>query len=288
LPYFLANEREFGNLSDNECLERLWNDMRCAFPFWKANDEACVPMPVDWRERGRAPAEVFDQILGWFAHKVGKEIWCEKTPMHALHIAAIAEALPTSRFVHIIRDGRDCAASFGRRWGYNARVSIQRWKETIRTARSQGERLGRSRYLEVRFEELTVRPEEVLREICGFLGVGFEDRVLVSSRSAARVRGVDSRSLKPNSGSYRTVFSAREIAKLESQAGSCLYELGYSVDNKSGDADLPRWYVSFHNAITIVGRLRDISRRAKASRSPWKLITSRIRAGIRHVRSNQL
>lgn len=288
LPYFMRRARKYGDLTDDECLERLWNDMRCAFPFWKANDESCVPLPVDWREQGRTPAAIFDEILNWFAGKAGKEIWCEKTPMHALHIAAIAEALPTARFIHIIRDGRDCAASFRRRWGYNARVSIQRWKETIRSARRQATGLDNSRYLEVRFEEMTSRPEEVLRQICDFLEVCFEEGVLVSSRSSARVRGVDSKSLKPNSGSYVTYFSAREIAKLESQAGSCLYDLGYSVENQAGDADLPRWYVSFHNSITIIGRLRDIAKRARNSGAPWKLIASRIRTGIRHVRSNQL
>jgi len=287
LPHFMQNVVKYGDLGDDERFERLWKDMLCAFPFWKANDENCVPLPTDWREQSRTPALIFDWILRWFASKEGKEIWCEKTPMHALHIAAIANALPTSRFIHIIRDGRDCAASFGRRWGYNPRVSIHRWKKTIRSARCQAERLGADRYMEVRFEQLTTQPESVLGDICDFLDVEFEDKVLVSSRTSARMRGVDSKQLKPNSGAYKTHFSPGEIEVLEAQAGSCLNELGYPVAKNKGDTDLSHLYVAFYNSITQIGRLRDIANRARNSRSPWKLIVGRIRSGIGHTRSNR-
>jgi len=288
LPYYMLNVRKYGDLGDDQCLGRLWNDMRCAFPFWKANNEECVPLPADWRERGPTPAFIFDAILSWFAAKAGKSIWCEKTPMHALHVAAIAEALPSARFIHIIRDGRDCAASFERRWRYNSRVSMQRWKDTVRSARRQARGLEDNRYMEVRFEELTSQPEIVLRGVCDFLGVAFEQGVLVSSRSSARMRGIDSNKPKPNSGGYKKVFSPKEIAALENQAGLCLDELGYCVDNPYGDAELSRWYVAYHNFKTQVGRLRDIAHRARSSRAPLRLMVGRIRSGIAHKRSNKL
>jgi hypothetical protein len=288
LPFFMKSKGRYDDPGDDVCVERLWNDMRCAFPFWKANGESCVPLPDDWHLQGRTPAQVFDWILGWFAAAAGKRIWCEKTPMHALHIAEIAESLPASRFIHIIRDGRDCAASFGRRWGYNPRVSVQRWKNTIRAARHQAKGLDRKRYTEVRFEKLTSQPEATLKEICHFLDVEFEEQILISSRSSARMRGVDSKKPTPNSGAYKTYFSSNEIAILEDQAGACLNDLGYAVENRSGDRDLSPLYVGVNNALTRFGRLGDIAKRARHSRSPFKLITSRIQSGIRHIRSNKL
>lgn len=285
LPYFM--QRKNGNLDEDDNLERLWNDMRCAFPFWKANGEECVPLPDNWREAARTPAQVFDCILSWFAAGARKEIWCEKTPMHALHITEIGAALPSSRFIHIIRDGRDCAASFRRRWGYNAKVAVHQWKHTICTARQQAESVGPNRYMEVRFEELTERPDEVFSEICRFLNVDFESRVLESSRTSARMRGIDSKQLKPNSGSYKSLFSASQIEELEELAGSMLDELGYPVMNSTGDSDLSSIYVGVQNALTRFGRMGDIYKRAKSSSKPWKLIMGRIRSGVGHIRSNR-
>ena len=121
LPGFLANPNRYGDLRVDENAKRLWDDMCKSFPFWHANSDTPVPIPDDWRDRERSPSGVFDYILSYFASREGKKIWCEKTPMHALHIGSLSTSFPTSRFVHMIRDGRDCAASFQRRWRYNRR-----------------------------------------------------------------------------------------------------------------------------------------------------------------------
>ena len=157
LPHFMDTDGRYGDLSADENLHRLWQDMCKAFPFWRSNGEVPVPIPENWRDVARSPAEVFDWILRYFAEKQGKSIWCEKTPMHALHVSAIAGALPAARFVHMIRDGRDCAASFRRRWGYDPKVTIFRWRKTIAEARRQARSIAGHLYTEVRFEELTTR-----------------------------------------------------------------------------------------------------------------------------------
>ena len=43
--------------------------------------------------------------------------WVEATPVHLLHLPVIKKAVPDAVFVHVIRDGRDCAVSnASRRW----------------------------------------------------------------------------------------------------------------------------------------------------------------------------
>ena len=288
LPHFIRTASRYGDLSKNENYRRLWDDMRKSFPFWHANGDTPVPLPDDWaNDERRSPHRVFDRILSHFAAQEGKPVWAEKTPMHALHIADLAAGLPNTRFVHMIRDGRDCAASFSRRWRYDPQLTIQRWKQTIGTARDQATSLEDGRYMEVRFEELTVEPEAVLREVLRFLDLPYEAAVLSSKRTAGRMRGIESRVLRPNSGSHRSYFSDAQRAKLERIAGACLHELGYDSDNPSGNKDLNPLWIRISQLRTYAVRLKDVVRRARNSDRPWQLFIGRLRSGWSHIRSNK-
>ncbi len=44
-------------------------------------------------------------------HKKGKPCWGDKTPRYVLENPWLSEAFPKAKFVHIILDGRDVAAS---------------------------------------------------------------------------------------------------------------------------------------------------------------------------------
>ena len=287
LPHFLGTAARYGDLSIDENLHRLWQDMCKAFPFWRSNGEVPVPIPDDWRDAARNPAEIFDWILGYFAEKQHKPIWCEKTPMHALHMASIAERLPTARFVHMIRDGRDCAASFRRRWGYDPKVTIFRWRKTIAEARRQAASIDDGRYTEVRFEELTTEPEPVLRNLLEFLKLDFDGAVLASSRDTGRNRGISSAELRPNSGAFKSFFTAKQLDGLERVAGAMLHELGYEANNPNGNKDLSGFYLQLRQLPTYLARLRDVARRARGSKNPWKLFVGRIRSGLAHLRANR-
>ncbi len=287
LPHFLGTATRYGDLSTDENLHRLWQDMCKAFPFWRSNGEVPVPMPENWRAVAQHPAEIFDWILTYFANKQHKSIWCEKTPMHALHIGPIARSLPKARFVHMIRDGRDCAASFRRRWGYDPKVTIFRWRKTISEARRQAAQIERDRYIEIRFEQLTTEPEPVLRNLLEFLQLGFEPGVLASSRNAGRMRGISSTELRPNSGSFKSFFSPKQLDGLEDIAGAMLSELGYETTNSNGNRDLSKLHLQIRQLPTYLARLRDVARRARRSKNPWKLFVGRIRSGLAHLRANR-
>ena len=137
---------------------------------------------------------VLDAVFLHFAAGEGKQRWCEKTPQHAQHIVALAMRFPAARFIHVIRDGRDCAVSFHRRWKRQPELTVFRWKKMVSVGREQGRRLGAGRYLEVRYEDLTAEPEFALRRICVFLGLPFDrgiariDAALPASRCARRTR----------------------------------------------------------------------------------------------------
>lgn len=281
LPYLLSGLSRFGDLNKDENYRRLWSSVAGDFSFWMANGREPVPMPVDWRERPRTLGHIFDDVMRYFAARDGKSRWCEKTPMHVLHMEQLRGLFPNARFVHIIRDGRDCAASFHRRWHYNPKGAIYRWKNVVAEGRRQGARLGSS-YLEVIYEELTADPESGMARVCRHLGVPFGSEVLRTTRSGHRMGGNESKIIVRNSGTYRRFFSAREVAELEQVAGRRLKELGYPVENPDGDSDpsvwFRRWWELEANAVRVANVMQRKLRQGR--KQPWSQPLRRIRSAL--------
>jgi hypothetical protein len=110
-----------------------------------------------------------------YAARFGKPRWGDKTPNYCLHLGTIEQILPESRFIHIIRDGRDVSLSVrGLHFapGRDMETLASHWVRTINAARLQSRRC--SHYLEVRYEDLVLDTTTVLRKICAFAGLDYD------------------------------------------------------------------------------------------------------------------
>jgi hypothetical protein len=260
-----------------------------SYPFLVANGGAPVTPPTGWRSLQRTPAVVFDYIMSEFAAREGKSRWCEKSPMHVQHISLLAEAFPAAQFIHVVRDGRDCAVSFHRRWGYRPRSTIYRWKRAVNDGRTQGALLGAGSYLEVTFERLTEKPALQLAEVCKFLNVDFVDEILRAGRAASRVKGLSELEIVENSGRYKTYLAPGELSTVERIAGRTLAQFGYATEQPESDYDPPallRKYWLTQDRLRFAARLV-IGKARSPQPFPWRLLASRIRRSLRHVRSER-
>jgi Sulfotransferase family len=62
-----------------------------------------------------APASVQHlRLFGWLCDRLGTRAWVERSGSSLLHMSRLADAFPDARFVHLYRDGRECAYSFSR------------------------------------------------------------------------------------------------------------------------------------------------------------------------------
>jgi hypothetical protein len=194
-------------------------------------------------------------IYAALAARDGKPRWGDKTPVHSTCMPAIAAALPEARFIHIIRDGRDVAASVRELTFAPGDGSIEAiagdWRERITTARTDA--AGLAHYREVRYERLVTEPEAVLRELCDFVELDFDAAMLraheraadmlarlpehrpegatVATRAERSARHVHL--LHPpdptRAGRWRETLTADEVARFELTAGTMLRELGYEL-----------------------------------------------------------
>lgn len=290
IPYYFTKLKEYGDLNDDKNFRALWDEFRSLSCFrwenWR-NGGVAPDLPDDWCHQPRSLATVVDQTIGYFARTQGKQRWCEKTPMYAQHIGALHEIFPDACFIHMIRDGRSCSASFHRRWRYVPERTIYRWRNVIQTARQQAQESG-ARYMEVFYERLTSDPESEMKRVCGFVGVSFQDAVLSPSRKPKHMGSMAEKIVR-SAPRWTTYFRTRQVHRLESIAGKMLTELGYETSVADGDRNPSGLVLRYWT-------LRDYSRRAMGvlweqistpKKQKWDNLGGRIRRAIQQKRSSR-
>jgi hypothetical protein len=290
IPYLMAREQSHGDLSVDANFRALWEEVLALPAFREANGRQPLPLPEDWQEQPRGLSAVLDAVFRRFAAREGKRRWCEKSPQYVQHLPALAHAFPRARFVHVIRDGRDCAVSFHRRWKRQPELTVFRWKKVVSMGREHGRRLGPGRYLEVHYEELTTRPEPALRRICEFLEVPFDPRVLESAQPYLQASGVPQSvgGLRHNSGKWRGYFREHTVERLERIAGRTLAGCGYETRWPDSDQDVARWRRSgWLVAESLRQYAQEIRRKLNGElERPWRVILTKPMTALRHRQHN--
>ena len=190
-----------------------------------------------------------------YAERQGKPRYGEKTPTYVQKMKLIQRALPEARFCHVIRDGRDVTLSVLDRTvrDLTAADVARRWRKKVTKAREDSPAINH--YMEVRYEDLVLDTEPVLRKVCEFFELAWHDDLLsYHERSADRLKemaralpaGGSAKELtverrmathemttKPPSADrvqrWRKQMSEEQRSEFEEVAGDLLAELGYPV-----------------------------------------------------------
>ena len=192
-------------------------------------------------------------FYGLLAAREGKPRWGDKTPNYGLQIPRIRRLVPEARFVHIVRDPRDVVVSVRGEWfraGDDPAAMAADWVRRVEAARAAG--AGEEDFLEIRYEDLVRRPEEVLRRVCTHLELPFDPAMLDYPRQAERrLSALPDRLAIPGGpvvlraerivrhrfllqapaperiGRWRGALDAASVEAVEAAAGPLMRELGY-------------------------------------------------------------
>jgi len=104
----------------------------------------------------------------------------DKQPMYALNVHLLNQLMPETIFVHIIRDGRDVAASWlaaskdwGRVWATgDINAAARAWKLHVTKGR-EAQAFG-DRYIEIRYEDLQTDGVNMLQAVFDRIGLSLE------------------------------------------------------------------------------------------------------------------
>jgi hypothetical protein len=191
--------------------------------------------------------QVYTRVL---ATKPGAVVVLDKTPAYANHVEHIKRLIPQAKFIHLIRDGRDVAASlraasrgWARLWAPGKVESGARlWKSFLLGAR-QAKQFGEDCYLELRYEDLLQKGAPLLLEAFRFIGVAataqqaefiYHGHTFDKMKEGAGVKAFglpDGFFRRGQAGDWRRTFSARERYLFHKTAGDLLCQLGYADDS---------------------------------------------------------
>lgn len=192
--------------------------------------------------------DLIDTVMSAYAASRGKERWGDKTPGYLRYLPMLAHHFPTAQFVHVVRDGRDVAASLPEfRFGPPTAISgAFWWRRAVSLGRRRGHRLLPDRYHEVCLEDLVADPVNVVKTVCAYLGEDYEPAML-DYPERPLPRGHAHRHLaKPPTADLRdwqAGLSRRNRRAVEAVCRPVLATLGYAEVPRSTTASMYAWAV---------------------------------------------
>jgi hypothetical protein len=117
----------------------------------------------------------------------GKQRWGEKTPQHFRYLTSILAAYPHGRIICLLRDPRAIFASLlTTPWNQdNVEGSARNWIDLMNILR---QRSSDSRIRVVKYERLVTEPENVMEELCSWLGEKYTQAMMDRSGLTHRLR----------------------------------------------------------------------------------------------------
>ncbi len=227
----------------------------------------------DWLERWRSEVEVIEE-RGWklglpilwseeelhevlrdflrraytkvLANKPAATHILDKHPGYSAHVATIKKFLPRAKFIHMIRDGRDVAASTlaaHQKMGFGPNDipgAAEKWKCFLRAAQ-EASGFGED-YLEIRYEKFLEGKEETYAQVLEFCHLTsspewIRETLAANTFEKMKERGAspdpntklsDKRYHRGTAGGWRSDFSALDRYQFDRVAGDLLCELGYA------------------------------------------------------------
>lgn len=224
--------------------------------------------------------QLFEKFLEAETKRNGKKIPCEQTPQTLYAIDTILEKIPDARFIIMVRDPREVLLSqkykYRRRklsggkiplreavraWiNYHPVTICKLWKAAADITLSYKENPA---VKIIRFEDLLLRPEETLKNVCTHCDISFSETmfdipVAGSSQSDDSIlkRGIDASKLNQWE---KGGLNNSEISLCLDINGKLMQKFGYKIRPENGNPVMKAWYrnsVPFHLGVALLFNLK--------------------------------
>ncbi len=183
--------------------------------------------------------DLYTEINELLKSRNAKSRLVDKDPRNLENISSINQHFPEAQIIHIIRDPRDVVfsklkANWSSRRPYwlHAMIGEAQMKYGLKSARG----LRPTSYHQLRYEDLLEDPEGVLKGLCGFLDIAFEEGMLRFNDAAKDLVTKEEmqwkkETLKPlmkgNRFKWKEFYSPFQLAVIEAIAKPTMLRFGY-------------------------------------------------------------
>jgi hypothetical protein len=174
----------------------------------------------------------------------------------------INSLFPNTKFIHIIRDGRDVAQSVLKMdWGPNDIIeAAEWWRDHVRLGRCMGKMLPPDRYMEIRYEDLVLDTENNLRRICDFLGLPYavemlnyykNSESLIPAERSSQHYNADAPPMASRTYAWKTSMDKSSVAVFDKYAKTQLQAFGYEANT----VQIPKWKLRLATLKVLLKRM---------------------------------
>lgn len=168
--------------------------------------------------------------------------WAENSPETLLHLPLVKRLIPDALVIHIIRDGRDVAASleklrYVRPFPWEERQNLigagVYWEWIVGRGRASATLLGPD-YLEVHFEDLISSPQDTLDKVGRFIDHKLDyERIQQVAYGSVSKPNTSFKTESPGTGfnpigRWKKSFSPAQLMRFERMLGKTLQDFGYA------------------------------------------------------------
>ncbi|MEQ9370380.1 MAG: sulfotransferase [Coleofasciculus chthonoplastes F3-SA18-01] len=187
----------------------------------------------------------YDKFTQQITQQTGGQRFIEKTPQHVLRLKFLLKHFPNAKFINMFRDGRDGYCSARHHQNVPQGKSIVRyasyWKKCVNVRLRQGEN---DKIFDVKYEELTTNPEQVVRQIMNFLGEEYDARQIepqyysqnrITQDTRQEFRKLSKSIDQSSQERWKKELIESEVQQFHKIAGRELQILGYMEDRLKVD-----------------------------------------------------
>ncbi len=144
----------------------------------------------------------------------GRNKWGDKTPLNTLNLNLLSLVFPTSKYINLIRDGRDVVSSHLKSGIYkNPKHAAWRWNKSLAIAEKFMERIN---ICNIRYEDLVTNPSDEIKKLCAFLKIDYFDNMLeVNKKDLGDVKYHEHHKNIFNEINTNSIGKWRKLSKIE-------------------------------------------------------------------------
>jgi hypothetical protein len=146
-------------------------------PYWRLGGDWYRNIGLTEDQLYAELGSFYGSLFTSYATSRGKSRWGDKTPFHVWHLDLATRMFPDALVIGIVRHPAAVVASMRRRFRRPVAAGIAHWRRSNRQLLHAGAQLG-ERFVLIRYEDLVVSPEPVMRSLLERLGEPWSDVVL--------------------------------------------------------------------------------------------------------------
>lgn len=223
--------------------------------------------------------------------KSGKKIWGDKSPNLQFYSRDIFTLFPEAKMIHIVRDGRATAWSHSVRAHEHILLAAQKWVDGNTAALVNQKLFGSKQHLILKYEDLLRFPEKTANELCDFLEIPFDKKMLVLNSATEERSYVKSRFDTSKINHFRKEIPPKILQKVESIQAPLLRKFGYDLvflktEKKAAPLSVFNWMrFRFSDAVRMLfrnKRMGMIDRKNVEVRISWRNRLSKFAMFLAH------